>query len=57
MRRGLIVVNDDITYNRNNINDLYIPIAANNNTAQQQGIIFKIRELQAIIRGINKNIR
>jgi hypothetical protein len=57
MRRGPIVVNDDKTYNRTNINDLFIPIADNENAAQQQGIIFRIRELQAIVRGINKNIR
>jgi hypothetical protein len=57
MRRNRMVVNDDKTYDRNNINDLEIPIVDNNNVAQQQGIIFKIRELQAITRGFNKNIR
>jgi hypothetical protein len=56
-RRFPVIVNDDKTYDRNNINDLYIPIADNNNVAQQQGIIFRIRELQAVMRGINKNIR
>jgi hypothetical protein len=57
MKRNRVVVNDDKTYDRNNINDLEIPIVDNNNIAQQQGIIFKIRELQAITRGYNKNIR
>jgi hypothetical protein len=52
-----MVVNDDKTYHRNNINDLVIQIPDNNNVAQQQGIIFRIQELQAITREINKNIR
>jgi hypothetical protein len=48
MRRNRIVVNDDKTYDRNNINDLEIPIVDNNNTAQQQGIIFKIRNYKLL---------
>jgi predicted RNase H-like nuclease (RuvC/YqgF family) len=57
MKKSRKIMNDNKIYDRNNINDIVIPIVNNNNVAQQNTIISRIRELQDIIKGMNENIR
>jgi hypothetical protein len=46
-----------IVYNRNNINDIYIPLVNNGFIEQQKANISKIHKLQYIINAINEDIR
>jgi hypothetical protein len=45
-----------IVYNRNNINDVYIPLVNNGFIAQQKANISKIHKLQYIINVMNEDI-
>jgi hypothetical protein len=46
-----------IVYNRNNINDVFIPLVDNGFIAQQQANISRIHKLQHVINVMNEDIR